>query len=259
MKLMKKTALITGGTRGIGLGIARKLAAEGWSLALNGVRPEEQARESLDALRKNGAQVIYCRGNTGEADDRRRIIDQVLKSYGQLNALVNNAGVAPKERVDLLETSEESFDRVMGINLKGPFFLSQLAAKVMIETKRQNPGMPMAMVNISSISATVVSINRGQYCISKAGLSMVTQLFAARLAEEGIPVYEVRPGIIQTDMTAGVQEKYDKLFTEGLALQPRWGTAEEVGQAVAALLRGEFSYSTGQIFMVDGGMTVQRL
>ncbi len=256
---MKKTALITGGARGIGLGIARKLAAEGWSLALNGTRPEEQAREALDALRKNGAQVIYCRGNIGEAEDRHKIIDQVLKSYGQLNALVNNAGVAPRERVDLLQTSEESFDRVLDINLKGPFFLSQLAAKVMVETKRQNPGMPMAMVNISSISATVVSINRGQYCISKAGLSMVTQLFAARLAEEGIPVYEVRPGIIQTDMTAGVQEKYDKLFAEGLALQPRWGTAEEVGQAVAALLRGEFSYSTGQVFMVDGGLTVQRL
>lgn len=256
---MKKTALITGGTRGIGLGIARQLAAEGWSLALNGMRPEKAAAATLDELRERGAEVLYCRGNIGEARDREAIIARVLDQYGYLNALVNNAGVAPRERVDLLETSEESFDRVLGINLKGPFFLSQLAAKSLIETKRKNPALPAAIVNISSISATVVSINRGQYCISKAGLSMVTQLFAARLAEDGIPVFEVRPGIIQTDMTAGVQEKYDRLFREGIAMQPRWGTPEEVGRAVASLLRGDFPYSTGQVFMVDGGLTVQRL
>jgi 3-oxoacyl-[acyl-carrier protein] reductase len=256
---MKKTVLITGGTRGIGLGIARQLAAEGWSLALNGVRPEEQVRATLEPLQKQGAEVLYCQGNIAREEERRAIIQEVVEHYGYLNALVNNAGVGPKERVDLLETSEESFDRVLGINLKGPFFLSQLAAQRIIETKRKDPVLPAAIVNISSISATVVSINRGEYCISKAGLSMVTQLFATRLAEEDIPVYEVRPGIIRTDMTAGVQEKYDRLFDEGLTLQPRWGTPEEVGRAVAALLRGDFPYSTGQVFMVDGGLTVQRL
>lgn len=257
---MQKTALITGGTRGIGLGIAECLAREGWSLALNGMRPASAVEDILTQLGMHGVgRVIYCRGNIGDPADRKAILHQTVETLGGLNALVNNAGVAPRQRLDLLETTEESFDRVLGINLKGPFFLSQAAAPHLIKTRQQDPDAPVGIVNVSSISATVVSVNRGEYCISKAGLSMVTQLFAARLGEYGVPVYEIRPGIIATDMTAGVREKYDRLFAEGLALQPRWGTPEEIGKAAAGLLRGDFPYSTGQVFMVDGGLTIQTL
>lgn len=257
---MKKTALITGGTRGIGLGIAECLVREGWSLALNGMRPEEEVEETILKLGAHGVgNVIYCRGNIGERRDREVILRKTIEELGGLNALVNNAGVAPRQRLDLLETTEESFDRVLGINLKGPFFLSQAAAPYLIETRQKDPDAPVGIVNVSSISATVVSVNRGEYCVSKAGMSMVTQLFAARLGGYGIPVFEIRPGVIATDMTAGVQEKYDRLFAQGLALQPRWGAPEEVGKAAAALLRGDFPYSTGQVFMVDGGLTIQTL
>ncbi len=256
---MTKTALITGGSRGIGLGIAQSLAREGWNLAINGQRPESAVAGVLDDLRRHGSKITYCRGNIGDAADRSAILQQTLDQFGHLQVLVNNAGVAPRQRLDILDTTEESFDRVLGINLKGPFFLSQLAARAIIDARRQFPEVPAAIVNISSISATVVSVNRAEYCISKAGLGMVSQLFAVRLAEYGIPVYEVRPGIIRTDMTAAVQEKYDRLFSEGLAPQARWGTPEEVGKAVAALVRGDFPYSTGQVVMVDGGMTIGRL
>lgn len=256
---MKKIALVTGGSRGIGFGISKALAQEGWALAINGMRPEENVEEVLNSLRTFGEEVIYCQGNVGDQDDRKRIIQEILNHYGQLNVLVNNAGVAPKERNDLLDMSEESYDRVLNINLKGTFFLSQLAAKAMIQSKQANPEFPAAIVNISSISATLASINRGQYCISKAGMSMVTQLFAVRLGEEGIPVYDVRPGVIQTDMTSVVKEKYDKLFAEGLSVQRRWGLPEDIGKAVMALVRGDFPYSTGQVVMVDGGLTIPRL
>ncbi len=257
---MQKNALITGGTRGIGLGIAECLAKEGWSLALNGMRPEEEVEDTITRLGMYGVgNIIYCRGNIGDRSDRAAILRQTVEELGGLNALVNNAGVAPRQRLDLLETTEESFDRVLGINLKGPFFLSQAAAPYLIASRQENPDAPAGIVNVSSISATVVSVNRGEYCVSKAGLSMITQLFAARLGEYGIPVFEIRPGVIATDMTAGVQEKYDRLFAEGLALQPRWGTPAEVGKAAAALLRGDFPYSSGQVFMVDGGLTIQTL
>lgn len=257
---MKKVALITGGSRGIGLGVAKALAAEGWLLAVNGMRPEESVRATLTDLENAGAgEAIYCQGNIGDADSRVRIIAEVMAKWGRLNALVNNAGVAPKERKDLLEMSEESFDRVLGINLKGTFFLSQLAAKEMIKSKEKDPDFPAFIINMSSISATVASVNRGQYCMSKAGMSMATQLFAIRLGEYNIPVYEVRPGVIMTDMTAVVKEKYDRLFGEGLAVQRRWGYPEDVGKAVASLLRGDFPYSSGQVIMVDGGLTLPRL
>ncbi|MCB0632706.1 MAG: 3-ketoacyl-ACP reductase [Saprospiraceae bacterium] len=255
----KKVALITGGSRGIGLGIARALAAEAWALAINGVRPEESVQQTLNELRETGAEVIYVQGDIGDGEDRGRMIREVIDHFGYLNALVNNAGVAPKERNDLLEMSEGSYDRVMGINLKGTFFLSQLAAREMVARKQADPDFEAYIINISSISATVVSINRGQYCISKAGMSMVTQLFATRLAPEGIPVYELRPGVIKTDMTSVVTEKYDKLIAEGLTLQPRWGFPEDIGKAVAALVRGDFPYSTGQVIMIDGGLTQARL
>lgn len=256
---MTKTALITGGSRGIGLGIATALAKEGCNLAINGVRPESAVLETLAELRQYGTEVMYCEGNIGSAEDRQRILRQVVEQFGYLTILVNNAGVAPNQRKDLLEMTEESYDRVMGINLKGALFLTQAVAKQMLETKRTNTDFQGCIVTVSSISATVASINRGEYCISKAGLSMVTQLFATRLGAEGIPVYEVRPGVIKTDMTAVVQEKYDTLIAEGLMVQARWGFPEDVGKAVAALVRGDFPYSTGQVIMVDGGMTLQRL
>jgi len=257
--MSKKVALITGGSRGIGFGIAESLANEGWCLAINGMRPEESVSDTLNKLKRDDNEVIYCQGNIGEDVDRRSMIDKTIQHFGHLNALINNAGVAPKERNDLLEMSETSYDRVLNINLKGTFFLSQLAAKAMIDSKKSNSDFKGTIINVSSVSATVTSINRGQYCISKAGMSMVTQLFAARMGSEGVPVYEIRPVNIKTDMTAAVEEKYDKLFAEGLGIQPGWGYPEDVGKAVASLVRGDFPYSTGQVIMIDGGMTLMRL
>ncbi|MEC3878492.1 3-ketoacyl-ACP reductase [Parapedobacter sp. 10938] len=256
---MKKIALVTGGSRGIGLGIARSLAGAGFDLAINGMRDEKDVVLPLEELRQLGADVIYCRGDVGDADARARIIDQVKAHFGQLNVLVNNAGVAPKERKDILEATEESFDDVIRTNLTGPYFLSQAAANWMVEQKVADPAFEASIINISSISATVVSTNRGEYCVGKAGMSMATQLFAARLGEYYIPVYEVRPGVIATDMTAKVTEKYDKLIADGLCVLPRWGLPEDVGKAVAALATGNFPYTTGQVIMVDGAMNIPRL
>ena len=256
---MTKTALITGGSRGIGLGIAEKLAADGFSLVINGMRPEEAVADVLAKLRSFGVEVSYCAGNIGIAEERKKICTFVKESLGKLNVLVNNAGVAPLERKDVLQTTEESYDRVMNINLKGAFFLTQTLANWMIELKKAQEDFEASIINVSSISATVAAANRAEYCISKAGMSMMTQLFATRLSDFDIPVYEVRPGVTETDMTAAVKEKYDKLIHEGLTLQRRWGTTEDVGKAVAALARNDFPYSTGQVIMVDGGLTIARL
>ncbi|MRG44919.1 3-ketoacyl-ACP reductase [Chitinophaga sp. SYP-B3965] len=250
---MKRTALITGGSRGIGLGIAQQLAQRGFDLAINGVREKDAVADTITQLRSFGGDVIYCRADVGDATQRAAMLQQILDHYGTLHVLVNNAGVAPKERKDLLETTEESYDRLMDMNLKGAFFLTQAVAHVMI---KQQEG---CIINVSSISATIASVNRGEYCISKAGLSMMTQLFAVRLGEYGIPVYEVRPGIIATDMTAGVKEKYDQLISKGLLVQSRWGSPEDVGKAVAMLATGDLPYSTGQVIMIDGGLTIPRL
>ncbi len=258
---MKMTALVTGGSRGIGFGIAERLAAEKWDLVINGVRPEEAASGALAALRATGCRVAYARGDIGTTEGRAGILAAVRAFTGgpPLNLLVNNAGVAPSVRADVLDTSEESYDRVMGANLKGVYFLTQAVARDMVAGHRADPLSRAMIINISSISATVASVNRGEYCIAKAGLSMVTQLFATRLGAEGVLVYEVRPGIIKTDMTAPVTEKYDALISGGLNLQPRWGYPEDVGKAVAALARGDFPFSTGQVIMVDGGLAVPRL
>lgn len=256
---MEKVALITGGSRGIGLGIARKLAEEGYHLAINGVRPAKSVTGILEELRGFKISVIYCPGDIGIEADRKNILDKTRQEFGGVNVLINNAGVAPKVRRDLLEMTEESFDWVMGINLKGSFFLTQAVAREMLKKKEENRHFPAMIINISSISATIASINRGEYCISKAGLGMLTQLFAARLGAYAIPVYEIRPGIIETDMTAAVKEKYDRLIAEGLTIQPRWGMPEDVGKAVAALVRGDFPYSTGQVLMIDGGLSIPRL
>lgn len=256
---MSRIALVTGGTRGIGLGVAEKLAAEGWDLALMGMRPEEELGETFARLRAYGGRVIYCRGNVAETVDRTAALAKIRAEFGALHLLVNNAGVAPKVRADVLEMTEESYDRVLGINLKGPFFLTQAVARWMVEQKQADPAFAGYIVNVSSISATVASISRGEYCLSKAGVSMATQLWAARLGACGIPVYEVRPGVIMTDMTSTVKEKYDKLIGEGLCVQPRWGFPEDIGKAVAMLARGDLAYSTGQVVMVDGGLTIPRL
>ena len=202
--------------------------------------------------------MMYCPGDIASSGDRMEILRQVKEHYGALHVLVNNAGVAPKDRRDILEATEESFDYVMGINLKGSYFLTQKTANWMIEQNKMDTEFKGCIINISSVSATVASINRGEYCISKAGIGMATQLFAVRLGEYDIPVFEVRPGIIQTDMTSGVREKYDQLIAEGLCVQKRWGESQDVGKVVASLAKGDFMYSTGQVIMVDGGLTIPR-
>lgn len=256
---MQKTALITGGGRGIGFGIAQALAAEKCAIVILDVLPQDSIQDNLDKLESSGVQVLYCQGDVTSFEDRQTTLDKIKAEFGHLNFLINNAGVAPTERKDILEATEESYERLLRINLQGPYFLTQLAANHMVEEKQSNPDYQAAIVNISSISATVASPSRGEYCISKAGVSMATKLWAARLGEFDIPVYEIRPGIIQTDMTAGVKDKYDKLIADGLCHQKRWGYPADIGRAAAMLARGDLAYSTGQVIMIDGGMTVQTL
>ena len=256
---MKPVALITGGSRGIGLGITKSMLEAGYSVAINGVRPKDQVKKVLSELISSKGEVIYCQGNIAESEDRSKIISEVKEHFGRLNVLVNNAGVAPKERNDILEASEESYDWVLDVNLKGPYFLTQLVARWMIEQKNTNPKDTFSIINISSVSATFASVSRGEYCISKAGMTMSTKLWAVRLGAYDIPVYEIQPGIISTDMTAGVVEKYDKLIEEGLTLQKRWGHPQDIGKTVAALAKGMIPYATGQVINADGGMTIQFL
>lgn len=256
---MNKTALITGGSRGIGLGIAKELAKAGFSLAINGMRHQKSVQPVLDELKEYKKEVIYARGNISKRKDRKNIFQTVTEKFGQLNVLVNNAGIAPRERKDILEATEEIYDEVLEVNMKGPYFLTRLFASHMVDRKKENSAFECCIINVSSISATVASVNRGEYCISKAGIAMATKLWAARLGEFNIPVYEIQPGIIKTDMTATVTEKYDKLFAEGLSIQKRWGLPEDVGKVAAAMATGMLPYSTGQVVNVDGGMTIQRL
>jgi NAD(P)-dependent dehydrogenase (short-subunit alcohol dehydrogenase family) len=255
----KRVALVTGGGRGIGRGIAECLAASGFDLAINGIRNSSQVVGTIAALEKLGATVVYCQGNVADPADRQAILDGVRQCFGRLDVLVNNAGVAPTVRTDILEATEESFDRLIAINLKGPYFLTQLAARWMVEERNADASFQGTIVNISSVSATEASINRGDYCISKAGVSMATQLWAHRLAEFGIAVYEIRPGIVESDMTAAVKEKYDRLLAEGLTVENRWGQPQDVGRAVAMLARGELTYATGNVLNIDGGLTLRRL
>jgi 3-oxoacyl-[acyl-carrier protein] reductase len=256
---MKKSALITGGSRGIGLGIAVELAKARFNLVINGVRKQEAVQPILDSLKMFGVEVIYAQGDVSKKEDRENIFQTVITRFGHLNVLVNNAGIAPRERKDILEATEDIFDEVLTTNLKGPYFLTQLFANQMVQQKKEKPDFSGCIINVSSVSATVASVNRGEYCISKAGIAMATKLWAARLGEFDIPVYEIQPGVIKTDMTAGVTEKYDRLFEEGISIQKRWGTPEDVGKVAAAMATGMLPYSTGQVVMVDGGMTIQRL
>ena len=256
---MKKTALITGGSRGIGFGIALELANAGFDLAINGVREESQVASALELLRGKGANVIYIKGDVSDSDQRVSMVDQVISEFGALNVLINNAGIAPPQRKDLLEATEESYNRVMDINLKGPYFLTQLVARHMVEQVQKGNGFTGCIINVSSISATVASVNRGEYCISKAGVSMASRLWAVRLGEYEIPVYEIQPGVIKTDMTSAVQEKYDRLIQEGLFVEKRWGLPEDVGKVALSMASGLLPYSTGQVVVVDGGLTIPRL
>lgn len=256
---MSKIALITGGTRGIGLGIAIELAKAGFDLAINGMRDEATVKPALDKLRNYGVEVAYFRGDVSKNEDRQRMVEAILSRFGKINVLVNNAGIAPPERKDILEASEESFEMVMNVNLRGPYFLTQLIANKMIDSKKQVADEFFCIINVSSVSATVASVNRGEYCISKAGIAMATKLWASRLGEFDIPVYEIQPGVIRTDMTAGVEQKYDQLFANGMAIQQRWGIPSDIGKVATAMATGSMPYSTGQVVCVDGGMTVQRL
>jgi len=256
---MKKIALITGGTRGIGLGIARKLASEGIDLALNGVRKEADVQEVMEELRQSGVQVKYFQGNIAEKSDRENILSEVKAKFGALNFLVNNAGVAPRVRADILEVAEEDFDHLMDINLRGTFFLTQGIANWMVDMKKDNPAQDFSIITITSVSARLASTNRAAYCMAKSGLSMMNQVFAVKLAEYGIPVFEIQPGVIETDMTEKVKEIYQDRIQKGLTLEPRMGEPKDIGKIVAALLRGDLSYATGQIIAVDGGMMLGRL
>jgi len=252
-------ALITGGSRGIGLGIAKELAKIGFNLAINGVRNQDSVQPVLDELKNYGVEVCYVQGDVSKKADREKIFSKIMDEFGQLNVLVNNAGIAPRERKDILEATEDIFDETLNINLKGPYFLTQKIANYFVQKKLENPDFEACIINVSSISATVASVNRGEYCISKAGIAMATKLWAARLGEFNIPVYEIQPGVIKTDMTSGVTEKYDRLFEQGLSIQKRWGLPEDVGKVAAGMASGMLPYSTGQVVLVDGGMTVQRL
>lgn len=256
---MRKTALITGGTRGIGLGIAKKLAQEGIDLSLNGVRPESDVQEVLDELRQLGVRVEYFPGNIAEKADRERILNGVKAKFGVLNFLINNAGVAPRVRADVLEVAEEDFDHLMDINLRGTFFLTQAFANWMVDLKKADASSDFSIVTITSVSARLASTNRAAYCMAKAGLSMMSQVFAVKLAEFGVPVFEIQPGVIETDMTEKVKEIYQERIQKGLTLEPRMGKPEDIGKIVASLIRGDLSYATGQIIAVDGGMMVGRL
>lgn len=255
--------LVTGSSRGLGSGIAFALARDGHSVAVHYAKNRDAAEETAAACRmlatRSDQHFTVVGGDVSRAEDRRRILDDTLAAFGRLDALVNNAGMAPRARADILEATEESFDEVLAVNLKGPYFLSQVVARHWLahpEPSRLPGGHKLIFV--SSMSAEQVSVNRGEYCISKAGLAMVTKLWAARLAAEGVQVFELRPGIMATDMTAGAREKYDRLIAEGRVPQGRWGTPEDVGSAVSALLKGHFPFSTGDVFNIDGGVHLQR-
>jgi 3-oxoacyl-[acyl-carrier protein] reductase len=255
MRAEGRVALVTGGARGIGLGIARKLAQDGFTLAISGRREAMHVQPELEQLKESSPRSIYVRADVASAAERKQLLATVESQFGRLDVLVNNAGIAPRVRADVLEAGEESFDELIATNLRGPYFLTQLAAAWMI----RQPKAQRSIINIGSVSATVASVNRGDYCITKAGIAMATKLWAVRLAEFGIAVYEVRPGIIETDMTAGVKGKYDALIEDGILLEKRWGTPEDVGAAVSMLARGELPYATGAVLTLDGGLTLARL
>ena len=260
MPVTHQVAIITGASRGIGRGIALALAKEKFNCVVNFVRNADAANEVKKLVAQEGGRAHLVQADIALAADRQRLLDQTLDAFGRIDLLVNNAGVAPEERADLLESTEESFDRLISINLKGPYFLTQLVARQMIEQVQEGRIQSPKIVNITSVSAYAASVDRGDYCIAKAGVAMMTQLYAARLAEFGINVYEIRPGVIETDMTGPVKAKYDKLiFEEGLTPIKRWGKSEDVARVVVAIAKDAFPFSTGEVINVDGGFHLRRL
>jgi len=252
-------ALVTGSSRGIGRGIAFCLAEAGYDILVNYAGNESAARETATGVRDRGQKADICQGDVTDIDDGKRLVDKTLEAFGRLDMLVNNAGIAPSTRADILEASPASYQEVMDTNLKGPYFLTQYAANQMIKLKGAGTIQTPRIVIITSISAYTSSTARGEYCVSKAGLSMMTRLFADRLAEHGIPVNEIQPGIIQTDMTGPVKEKYDTLIADGLTPIRRWGQPADIGKAVAAIGLGYFDFTTGAAIPVDGGFHMHRL
>lgn len=276
MPLAQRTAIVTGGSRGIGRAIAVALGQAGMNVVVNYHSNAAAAEETAGMILEAGGTPMILQADVGSDEDRKTLVNRTIDKFGSIECLVNNAGVAPRVRADLLEAGEESFDEVLETNLKGPYFLSQLVAQHMIKQQEKimaeladtprsssvdaDAPLPPVIISIGSISAYTASVNRGDYCIAKAGLAMMTKLFAARLAEHGINVYEVRPGIIETDMTSGVKAKYDKLiFEEGLTPIARWGQANDVAQAVLAIAKGHLPFSTGQVIDVDGGFHLRTL
>ena len=256
---MKKVAIVTGAARGIGNGIAYQLAEEGYNIAILDVFAQEDVAENVGRIQKTGAEVLYFKGDLSKSEDRIEFVKTVMGHFNRIDVLVNNAGVGPKVRMDILETTEESFDFVMNINLKGTFFLTQAVANEMIKVRDSLENYRPKIINISSMSAYTSSTSRGEYCISKAGVSMVTKLYADKLAAHEINVYEIRPGIIYTPMTEVVRAKYDKLIAEGICPIKRWGYPEDIANVVSAFVSDKFAYSTGEVINVDGGFHIQRL
>jgi len=262
----RPVAIVTGASRGIGKAIAIELARLNYDLVVNYFDFDAEGRPVTTAAEKTqkdieslGAKCVIVRGDISSVEDRTKLVEVTKQSFGRCDMLVNNAGVAPLKRADLLDATEESFDRVLRINLKGPYFLTQLVARWMIEQKKENPYRGYRIVNTGSMSAYTSSPQRGEYCVSKAGIGMMTMLYADRLAEYGIGVFEIRPGIIQTDMTSVVKEKYDKLIAEGITPTKRWGQPEDIAKAVGAIAEGRLDFSTGQVINVDGGFHLRRL
>lgn len=253
-----RTALVTGGSRGIGLSIVKELGLNGYRVALMATRPEEEYPECTEILRKAGVDYFWFSGDISNSEDRKRVVLQALEALGTFDVLVNNAGVAPKVRADLLTMTEESFDYVIGTNTKANMFMTQAVALQMMKQPLHGDKRG-TIINISSCSAEVSSVNRGEYCVSKAGISMLTKLYADRLAPEGIFVYEIRPGVIRTDMTSQVEEKYTELIKQGMFPIARWGVPEDVAKAVRAFCSDDFCYTTGNYIDVDGGFHIRRL
>jgi len=259
MDKKSKVAIITGSGRGIGRGIAIQLAHAGWTIVINDIGNPAPPAETLELVRTQGSDGLVVLANITLAADRQKIVDETLAKFGQIDLLVNNAGIGPRVRMDMLEIGEESMNEVLAVNAIGPYFLTQLVSKKMIELISQKKISSAKIVNIGSISAYTSSTSRAEYCVSKAAVAMNTLLYADRLANEGINVYEIRPGIIQTPMTEVVKDKYDKLIAEGVTPIKRWGQPDDIGKAIVAIAEDYLPYSTGQIIDVDGGFHIQRL
>lgn len=253
----RPVAIVTGASRGIGRSVALELASLGFDLIIN--RAQEQPPEVLEEIQALGVRYEFAPGSIAEAAARNSIVELAKTKFGRCDILVNNAGTGPLKRVDILQASEESFDRVLGINLKGPYFLTQLVANWMIEQRQQYPSRPLRIINIGSISSYTSSPSRGEYCVSKAGIAMMTKLYADRLAEYNIGVFEISPGIIETDMTRVVKDKYDRMIAEGLTPIRRWGQPDDIAKAVGAIAEGRLDFSTGTVINVDGGFHLRRL